>query len=447
MNGLASVKVVALSVAALVAVLAVPYSRETQAPQASEAGQIRASQPGDLIWRMATGGNIDSSPTVANGVIYFGSDDHHLYALEADSGKLVWGYRTGGKVASTPTVANGIVYFGSEDNYVYALRTDTGRLLWRYGTGDDVNSSPAVADGVVYVGSDDNFLYALKANTGELLWRYETGGNVDSAPVVMAGVVYVSTNDGYLYALDADSSSTTESPVAPAVSSPAPSTPATPTPGSTSTPEPIRIRGTGSMATGSVTVPYESVIVSISHRISRSIGHYSFSVTAYGKNVTREYSSWGGCPYDARLLRLWLQRGSYRGEVPLSSCNIKSLGDVVGENLGEVVFEIKAPEEGEWEIEIRPLHASPEVTSAGFLGNGDSVSGVFEAPGVKFWRLEHDGESNFTVWAYCDGDTPELIGNAIGKVSVYRVAELPTEGYCILVVGADGSFSVTPHDQ
>ena len=84
----------------------------------------------------------------------------------------------------------------------------------------------AVADGVVYVGSDDNFLYALKANTGELLWRYETGGNVDSAPVVMAGVVYVSTNDGYLYALDTDSSSTTEPPVAPAVSSPAPSTPA-----------------------------------------------------------------------------------------------------------------------------------------------------------------------------------------------------------------------------
>ena len=91
-----------------------------------------------------------------------------------------------------------------------------------------MNSSPAVADGVVYVGSDNNFLYALNANTGELLWRYETGGNVGSSPVVMAGVVYVSSSDGYLYALDTDSSSTTESPVAPAVSSPAPSTPATP---------------------------------------------------------------------------------------------------------------------------------------------------------------------------------------------------------------------------
>ena len=371
-------------------------------------------------------------------------------ASDSQPGELLWRFPTRGSVNSSPTLADGVLYFGSDDDYVYAVSVDTGRLSWRYRTGGDVDSSPTVAAGIVYVGSDDNYLYALNANTGELLWRYETGGNVGSSPVVMAGVVYVSSSDGYLYALVAGSATTTESPVAPVVSSPTPETPvsqvATPVPGPTSTPEPIRRRGTGSMATDSVTVPYESVIVSISHRISRSVGQHSFSVTAYGKNVTRQYSRWGGCPDDARLVGLLYQHGSYRGEVPLFSCNSNSLVDGGGENLGEVVFDIKAPEEGEWEIEIRPLHASPEVSSAGFQGSGDSVSGVFEAPGEKFWKLEHDGERNFVVYAYCDGETPELIGNEIGTVSVYRVAELPTEGYCIFVVQADGSFSVTPHD-
>ena len=64
-------------------------------------------------------------------------------------------------VDSSPAVANGVVYVGSEDNNVYALNASTGALLWKYATGSVVTSSPAVANGVVYVGSDDNNLYAF----------------------------------------------------------------------------------------------------------------------------------------------------------------------------------------------------------------------------------------------------------------------------------------------
>ena len=68
-----------------------------------------------------------------------------------------------------------MVYFGSWDNNVYALNASTGALLWKYTTGYHVFSSPAVANGVVYVGSADNNLYALNASTGALLWKYTTG--------------------------------------------------------------------------------------------------------------------------------------------------------------------------------------------------------------------------------------------------------------------------------
>jgi len=62
-----------------------------------------------------------SSPTVVNGIVYVGSNDHKIYALDATTGEKVWSYATLGAVESSPTVANGIVYVGSDDNIVYAL--------------------------------------------------------------------------------------------------------------------------------------------------------------------------------------------------------------------------------------------------------------------------------------------------------------------------------------
>jgi len=66
-------------------------------------------------------------------------------------------------------VVNGVVYVGSDDDNVYALNARTGALLWSHGTGS-VFSSPAVANGLVYVGSYDGNVYALNASTGALLW-------------------------------------------------------------------------------------------------------------------------------------------------------------------------------------------------------------------------------------------------------------------------------------
>ena len=83
-----------------------------------------------------------------------------------------------------------MVYFGSYDNNVYALNASTGAKLWSYATGAGVQSSPAVANGVVYFGSGDDNVYALNASTGAKLWSYTTGGCIDSSPTVVNGVVY-----------------------------------------------------------------------------------------------------------------------------------------------------------------------------------------------------------------------------------------------------------------
>jgi glucose dehydrogenase len=61
-----------------------------------------------------------------------------------------------------------VVYVGSLDGNVYALNARTGARLWSFTTGSRVISSPAVANGVVYVGSDDNNVYAFDHTGGAL---------------------------------------------------------------------------------------------------------------------------------------------------------------------------------------------------------------------------------------------------------------------------------------
>jgi outer membrane protein assembly factor BamB len=187
------------------------------------------------IWNYSTGGMIISSPNVVNGVVHIGSDDGNIYALNASTGTKIWNYTSAGQsnkaavesgfgsgaFESSPAVANGIVYVGSDDGNVYALDALTGAKIWNYTTsiqpistwGNQVTSSPAVSDGIVYVGSVGGNVYALNASTGAKIWNYYTnpirlyGGGyfygVQASPAVANGVVYVGTVDGNMYALNA----------------------------------------------------------------------------------------------------------------------------------------------------------------------------------------------------------------------------------------------------
>ena len=158
---------------------------------------------GTLRWKLATGARVTSSPAVSNGVVYVVSYDGNLYAADASAGKLKWKFATRRRAAvrgnappwrsagrradarpvrrflSLPAVSDGIVYFGSGDGYVYAVDAASGTLRWKYQTGDVIHASPAIAAGVVYIGSWDSWFYALDAATGTLKWRFKTGEDPD----------------------------------------------------------------------------------------------------------------------------------------------------------------------------------------------------------------------------------------------------------------------------
>ena len=109
---------------------------------------------GALLWSYATGNGVYSSPAVANGVVYIGSDDGNVYALNAKHRRPAVELRHR-QLLCFPRLPWRMGWFMSArmTNNVYALNASTGALLWSYATGSGVNSSPAVANGVVYIGS------------------------------------------------------------------------------------------------------------------------------------------------------------------------------------------------------------------------------------------------------------------------------------------------------
>lgn len=72
-------------------------------------------------WTIPTDYSILSSPIVADGVVYIGSQDHKLYALDARKGTKYWTFTTGDVIDSSPTIVNGVVYINVGDGKLYAF--------------------------------------------------------------------------------------------------------------------------------------------------------------------------------------------------------------------------------------------------------------------------------------------------------------------------------------
>ena len=128
--------------------------------------------------------------------------DGSIPAAKVPSYVQKWAATTGGAVGSSPAIAGGVAYVGSDDHKLYAIDITTGAARWSVTTGDAVESSPAVDSGTVYVGSDDHKLYAFRATDGLLRWSVTvdtTFGGLSSAPNVSHGLIWVASGLG-LYA-------------------------------------------------------------------------------------------------------------------------------------------------------------------------------------------------------------------------------------------------------
>jgi len=158
---------------------------------------------GTPVWRDPVGAPVRSSPAVADGRVFFGSAGGWVYADDALTGARLWSYATGGNVTAPPLVVGSTVYIAPRSGSFVALDAATGALLWKVNVWG-MWGGAASAKGVVYVGSEQSKVFAFDALTGALLWSRALGARVRSTPSVADGRVFVGTDAGTVVALDAD---------------------------------------------------------------------------------------------------------------------------------------------------------------------------------------------------------------------------------------------------
>jgi alcohol dehydrogenase (cytochrome c) len=126
--------------------------------------------------------------------------------------KVAWIYQiaTPHKVETTPLVADGVMYVSEPPSNVSALDIRTGRKLWTYNRriADDmrvccgqVNRGVALLGDLVYVGTVDAYLVALDARTGIKRWEtkvaeYTAGHSVTVAPLAVKDLIIVGVAGG-----------------------------------------------------------------------------------------------------------------------------------------------------------------------------------------------------------------------------------------------------------
>jgi outer membrane protein assembly factor BamB len=65
---------------------------------------------------------LTTAPAIIGNTVYVTSTlGDKAYALNAETGGLIWSFQTGGNIYSSPAIANGIAYFGAYDGKLYAV--------------------------------------------------------------------------------------------------------------------------------------------------------------------------------------------------------------------------------------------------------------------------------------------------------------------------------------
>lgn len=154
------------------------------------------------LWFFECEDEIRSTPAIENGIVYIGSYDNNLYALNVSGGDFLWKYPTEGGIVSRPVVYDGNVYFGSEDGRMHVVSARSGKILWSYFTDRAVRSSPRICEGHVFIGSDDQNLHAVNALTGRRAWRTDLAAPIRSTAWVEGDAILVGTEGGEMVCLD-----------------------------------------------------------------------------------------------------------------------------------------------------------------------------------------------------------------------------------------------------
>ena len=196
-------------------------------------GLERQDRPRALALQVGADRVLAAAP---DGLLYVGSWDHNVYAIDAKTGRKIWSFQADDEVNTSAAYWQRTIYIAPTPAPLRAERAHrearagarsrrrasarassstprrpwptaastsatptarctssgpkSGKLLWARPLGTYIYGAAAVWKRRVFVGTYDGKFYALDAATGDTRWQSPTPGAVHAAPTVMAGLVY-----------------------------------------------------------------------------------------------------------------------------------------------------------------------------------------------------------------------------------------------------------------
>lgn len=146
------------------------------------------------------------TPSIYGGVIYAGSENGTVAAIDLSSGNTLWRIRVEGVITGGVGSGDGLVMVATESAEVIVLNQADGTVKWRHGVSSEVLSAPQTNGDVVIAQTVDDKLVALDVSDGEQRWIYETTQPAltlrgSSKPAITADAVIAGFSNGTLVAV------------------------------------------------------------------------------------------------------------------------------------------------------------------------------------------------------------------------------------------------------
>ena len=173
---------------------------------------LRATN-GEVRWKKKIGAVL-TAPLAQGGMLYIGTADGTLLALDGQTGKEKWRYQSRGPIEQPPVATIDLVVFANEADQIVAVDSITGKFKWQYKgeTPEEYtlrgHGGVTIDGDLIYTGFSNGTMVALRKDTGSVAWSTSLKADsdrfvdVDATPLVIKDRVYVASSSGGVYALD-----------------------------------------------------------------------------------------------------------------------------------------------------------------------------------------------------------------------------------------------------
>jgi putative pyrroloquinoline-quinone binding quinoprotein/putative pyrroloquinoline-quinone-binding quinoprotein len=156
------------------------------------------------VWTARAGRRFTPPVEVSEGMLYGGSLDRKVYAVDLTSGDVRWSVRMPGMIVGGVVVSGDTVYVASSrpQGRVSALRRSNGKQIWR-ATAPPIGAPLALIDGTLIALGERGEVLGLDPRTGKTRWQRRIGvARIAAVPAGSAEMLIAGTDSLYRVSVD-----------------------------------------------------------------------------------------------------------------------------------------------------------------------------------------------------------------------------------------------------